>query len=263
MSGSATLFLTPELPLSHPFSSSSRHDYGVSQCLAFSAFWTLTAQTVKWPIALTHRLPLRTPWGSRQGAKKTEQILVQLPHLHRASAVNHEVLGIVWPRKARGERQSLRFRTPMLSCGCMTRRFQNHSQSQFAFCGRNPQPVILALGSTASNEIVWLGVVCVMVQTSINAPSVNALSRNTQKTNTSIIIISGGLVLLLKVDDARREEVVCPRRSTWGWTPSSLGGSFSGPWSLCVYHSCVDGTHVALSSKELGVILQRFAYLFP
>lgn len=49
-----------------------------------------------------------------------------------------------------------------------------------------------------------------MVQTSINAPSVNALSRNTQKTNTSIIIISGGLVLLLKVDDARREEVYAP-----------------------------------------------------
>lgn len=52
------------------------------------------------------------------------------------------------PRKAISKRENFRFRRPKLSSGCMTSRFQNHSRSQFAVCGKRPKSVIFALSCT-------------------------------------------------------------------------------------------------------------------
>lgn len=86
-----------------------------------------------------------------------------------------------------------------------------------------------------------------------------------KKRNVSALIISGGLVLLLRVDDARREGMGGGRRCRAGtnglpllWMEASQDlGTFA------VYHRCVDYTHLVLSSKGLGIILQSFAHLVP
>ena len=85
-----------------------------------------------------------------------------------------------------------------------------------------------------------------------------SLQKNTQK-DITVIIISGGrvLVLLLTVNNARREEVDDGRRGQAGrngaplWTEASRDlGAFT------VYHRYVDCPHMVLFSQGLGVTLQ-------
>lgn len=85
------------------------------------------------------------------------------------------------------------------------------------------------------------------------------------KRNVSASVISGSLILLLTVDDARREEMTGGKRCGAGkgalpllWTEASHDLE-----AFVVYHKCVGCIQVRLSSKGFRIISQSFANFAP
>lgn len=139
------------------------------------------------------------------------------------------------PRKAISKRENFRFRRPKLSSGCMTSRFQNHSRSQFAVCGKRPNLSSLPFLAQIKGNNVHRRDLCnsrALYQCLFNQWFLQKSKKKKECQCINYFRGSGSPLESGWCQEGRngRWKEMQGRKE---WTSSSLDGSFSGPRNLC------------------------------